>query len=141
MRIPSIFFVAFLLLSPGWLAAGDHYDEAAALLRPRIPIMERYLKVAETSNDPNEIAQAMNDLADAMDAIAPRIKTLSRQHPGMEAEAAIPPRYNALEKRLQSLMRRFIASYPRVLPFLNYPQVFQANQRVISQLTSVGAEW
>ncbi|MDR0478012.1 MAG: hypothetical protein LBH14_08805 [Desulfobulbaceae bacterium] len=135
------FFIALLLLLPGWLTASDHYDEAAALLRPRIPVMERYLKVAETSNNPDEIAQVMNDLADTMDAIAPKIHELSRQHPGMEAEKAIPPRYNALKKRLQSLMQRFVASYPRVLPFLSYPQVFQANQRVINHLTGVGAEW
>ena len=141
MRIPQMLLVVFLLLSPGWLAAGDHYDEAAALLRPRIPIMERYLKVAETSDNPDEIARAMNKLADAMDAIAPQIKRLSRQHPGMEAEEAIPPRYNALKKRLQSFMGRFVASYPRVLPFLSYPQVFQANQRIITHLTSIGAEW
>jgi len=133
--------VLTLLLSPGWLAAGDHYDEAAALLQPRLPVMEHYLKVAETSNDPDEIAQAMNKLADAMDAIAPKIQRLSRQHPGMEAEEAIPPRYDALKKRLQSLMGRFVASYPRVLPFLAYPQVFQANQRIIANLTSIGAEW
>jgi hypothetical protein len=140
MRFLTTVVLAFLL-SPGWLAASDHYDEAAALLQPRIPVMERYLKVAETSNDADEIAQAMNDLADAMDAIAPKIQRLLRQHPGMEAEEAIPPRYDALKKRLQSLMRRFVASYPRVLPFLTYPQVFQANQRVITQLTSIGAEW
>jgi len=136
-----ITIISIFLLSPGWLAAGDHYDEAAALLQPRIPVMERYLKVAETSNDADEIAQAMNDLADAMDAIAPKIQKLSRQHPGMEAEEAIPPRYNALKKRLQSLMQRFVASYPRVLPFLTYPQVFQANQRVITNLTNIGAQW
>jgi|GEM_PF-6473751 len=140
MRFLITVVLAFLL-SPGWLAAGDHYDEAAALLQPRIPVMERYLKVAETSNDADEIAQAMNDLADAMDAIAPKIQKLSREHPGMEAEEAIPPRYNALKKRLQSLMRRFVASYPRVLPFLTYPQVFQANQRVITNLTNIGAQW
>ena len=136
-----ITIISIFLLLPGWLAAGDHYDEAAALLQPRIPVMERYLKVAETSNDADEIAQAMNDLADAMDAIAPKIQKLSHQHPGMEAEDAIPPRYNALKKRLQSLMQRFVASYPRVLPFLTYPQVFQANQRVITNLTNIGAQW
>jgi hypothetical protein len=133
--------LALLMLSPRLVAAGDHYDEAAALLQPNIPVMERYLKVAETSAKPDEIAQAMNNLADAMDGIAPGIQKLSRQHPGMEAEDAIPPRYTALKKRLQALMRRFVASYPRVLPFLSYPQVFQANQRVITHLTTIGAEW
>lgn len=141
MRIVKMFCLTFLLLLPGWLAAGDHYDEAAALLQPRIPVMEHYLKVVETSNDPDEIAQAMNDLAGAMDTIAPGITKLSREHPGMEAEEAIPPRYNVLKKRLQSLMQRFVSSYPRVFLFLNYPEVFQANQRVITHLTNIGFEW
>ncbi|HBT97388.1 MAG TPA: hypothetical protein DEB25_07060 [Desulfobulbaceae bacterium] len=141
MRFLETAVLALLLLWPGWLLAGDHYDEAAALLQPRIPVMERYLKVAETSSNPDEIAVAMNNLADAMDVIAPKIQRLARQHPGMEAEEDIPPRYAALKKRLQSLVNRFVASYPRVLPFLTYPQVFQANQRVITHLTNIGAEW
>jgi len=85
---------------PGRLAVGDHYDEAAALLQPCILVMERYLRVGETSNDQDEIAEAMNKPADAMDAIAPKITKLSRQYPGIEAAEAIPSRYNALKKRL-----------------------------------------
>ena len=84
-KIVSLLLVLFMFFT-GYSAvdaAVDKYDEAATVLKPYVPALKRYLVVAEKSQDPEEIAQAMNTLSDSMEDLAPKLQRLTKKYPGI----------------------------------------------------------
>ena len=139
-RIMSLIWVA-LLLGGGAVSAlgGDKYDEAAGLVKHYLPVVDHYLAVVEKSNDPVRIAGAMNQLADAAEELAPKVAQLRKKYPELEAEQKVPARYAPLQKQAEARGQRLVQSFARVLPFLQHPQVAQANSRILGIMTRLGA--
>ena len=139
----SLFFIFLLFLSffpfHQYCCAADKYDEAAAVLKPYVPALKKYLSVAETSEKPEEIAGAMNSLSDSMEQLAPKIKRLTAKYPGIENAENLPARHQPFKNELVSLTERFTQSYLRIMPFMLNPQLQQANSRMLKILGSVGA--
>ena len=138
--------IALLVLSILWLLpvygfSADKYDEAAVVLKPYIPAMKRYLKVAENTDNPLELAIAMNQLCDKMEELVPKVRQLSKKYPGLEYEQRIPVRHIQFRNELELLMQRFTQSYVRIIQHIGDPQVGKANARMIGILASVGATW
>ncbi len=138
--------IALLVLSilwflPGYGFSADKYDEAAGVLKPYIPAMKRYLNVVENTDNPQELAIAMNQLCDKMEELAPKVRRLSKKYPGLEYEQRIPVRHMEFRNELKLLMQRFTQSYVRIIPHIGDPQVRKANARMLGILASVGATW
>ncbi len=138
--------IALLVLSILWLLpvygfSADKYDEAAGVLKPYIPAMKRYLNVAENTDNPLELAIAINQLCDKMEELAPKIRRLSKKYPGLEYEQRIPVRHMQFRNELELLMQRFTQSYVRIIPHIGDLQVRKANARMLGILASVGATW
>lgn len=140
-KIVSLLLVLFMFFT-GYSAvdaAVDKYDEAATVLKPYVPALKRYLVVAEKSQDPEEIAQAMNTLSDSMEDLAPKLQRLTKKYPGIENAENLPARHVPFKNELVGLMDRFTQSYVRLLPLMTYPQIRQANSRMLNIMSSVGA--
>ena len=137
----ALLVLSILWLLPGYGFSADKYDEAAGVLKPYIPAMKRYLNVAENTDNPLELAIAMNQLCDKMEELAPKVRRLSKKYPGLEYEQRIPVRHMEFRNELELLMQRFTQSYVRIIPHIGDPQVRKANARMLGILTSVGATW
>ena len=137
----ALLVLSILWLLPGYGFSADKYDEAAGVLKPYIPAMKRYLKVAENTDNPLELAIAMNQLCDKMEELVPKVRQLSKKYPGLEYEQRIPVRHIQFRNELELLMQRFTQSYVRIIQHIGDPQVRKANARMIGILSSVGATW
>ena len=137
----ALLVLSILWLLPGYGFSADKYDEAAGVLKPYIPAMRRYLNVVENTDNPQELAIAMNQLCDKMEELAPKVRRLSKKYPGLEYEQRIPVRHMEFRNELKLLMQRFTQSYVRIIPHIDDPQVRKANARMLGILASVGATW
>ena len=137
----ALLVLSILWLLPGYGFSADKYDEAAGVLKPYIPAMKRYLNVVENTDNPQELAIAMNQLCDKMEELAPKVRRLSKKYPGLEYEQRIPVRHMEFRNELELLMQRFTQSYVRIIPHMGDPQVQKANARMLGIMASVGATW
>lgn len=123
----------------GRAVAADKYDEAAGLAKQYLPVVDRYLAVVEKTNDPVRIAAAINQLADAAEELAPKVEQLRKKYPELETEQKVPARYVPLQQRAEALGGRLLQSFTRVLALAKYPQVAEANARIIGVMARLGA--
>ena len=137
----ALLVLSILWLLPGYGFSADKYDEAAGVLKPYIPAMKRYLNVVENTDNPQELAIAINQLCDKMEELAPKVRRLSKKYPGLEYEQRIPVRHMEFRNELELLMQRFTQSYVRIIPLIGDPQVRKANARMLGIMASVGATW
>ena len=133
----ALLVLSILWLLPGYGFSADKYDEAAGVLKPYIPAMKRYLNVVENTDNPQELAIAMNQLCDKMEELAPKVRRLSKKYPGLEYEQRIPVRHMEFRNELELLMQRFTQSYVRIIPHMGDPQVQKANARMLGIMASV----
>jgi hypothetical protein len=138
IRKAFVFTWILLLFSAAGSQGSDKYDEAANLLKHYLPALEKYLGTVEKTGDPGDMARAINQLADSLEDLAPKMKKLSEKYPELEAEQTVPARYAGLKTRTEALGQRFFQSFTRIMPFLEHPEVKKANGRLMGIMASMG---
>lgn len=136
----SLASIVLMLLFALTCRAGDKYEEAREVYEEYVPAMEKYLDAVDKTENPQDLAKAINTFANRMEVLAPKIKRLNEKYPELANDQAAPQEYADLDKKSEALGARFAQSFTRIMPYMEDPQVMAANERLTGIMETMGAE-
>ena len=120
--------------------AGNKYEEARDVYEDYVPVIEKYLDTVEKTQNPKELARAINVFTDSMEGLVPKIRNLTEKYPELVNEESIPPEYADLVENANVLGGRFAMSFARIAPFLADPEVEKANERLMVVMAEMAGQ-
>lgn len=106
------------------------YSEVIEVNEKYIELLETYTSDLERAGGASDVADAMHELADGLEVVLPEMKKLMGKYPELKNEDKQPERVKALTQKAAEVAKQFVGSMTKVMPYMNDPEVRQAQERI-----------
>ncbi len=132
MKPIAMLFCCIVLAGAMFTACGSKvdYSEVIEVNEKYIELLETYTSNLDSAGGASDVADAMHELADGLEVVLPEMKKLMGKYPELKNEAKQPERIKALTQKATEVAQQFIGSMAKVMPYMNDPEVRQAQERI-----------
>ncbi len=106
------------------------YSEVIEVNERYIDLLETYVGNLDKAGDATDVADALHELADGLEVLVPEMKKIMGKYPELKNEDQQPERVKALTQKSAEVAKQFIGSMTKVMPYMNDPQVREAQERI-----------
>ncbi len=124
----------FLVLGCG----GGQYADVIKINHQFIAAMEDFSVAANGVENAKGAAAALNDMADTMEILMPKMKALSEKYPELQKQEELPEKLQALQDEAAAAGQKFSQSLMRLMPYMGNPDVQKAQIRVTEAMGQIG---
>lgn len=128
--VKKLALVLFSLLVVVFIGCGGKYSDAVEVNEAFLDVMLDYTDGLEKADNAGKIAEAMNEFADRMTVLGPRMKKISEKYPQLKDEKNQPEELKKLRKKGDELEKKFSESFMKTMQYMNDPEVQKAQQRL-----------
>lgn len=128
-----ICFIGFFLMLTG--CGGGKYGDVLKLNQEYMDLMETYITDLEKADNTKEIAKAMNNFADGLEILMPKMKKLSEKYPELKDKDNPPEELKESQKEAEELGEKIVGSFMKIMPYMEDPEVQKAQQRLSMIMT------
>jgi uncharacterized coiled-coil DUF342 family protein len=125
---PVMCFLIVLFFMNG--CGGSKYSDAIKLNVQYIGLMEMYIADLDKADNAKEVAKAINQYADGLEKIWPQMKKMSEKYPELKEKDNPPEELKASQKEAESVGRKMIGTYQKIMPYMGDPEVKEAQERI-----------
>lgn len=122
------------------VGCGEKYGDAIDVREDFINLMSRYIDDIDKADNAKAVASAMNNYADGVAKLAPRIREINKKYPELKDPDNQPEEFQKATKAQEEVMARFGSTFMKTMPYMNDPEVRQAQQRITLAMQSMGDE-
>ncbi len=123
--VPTLLVLAVLTM----LGCGK-YSDAIQLNRQYIDLMDQYLSDLDESGSAADVAKAMNDYADELEVLWPKMQAVSEKYPELKDRSNQPEEMKASQQEVEEVAKRFGSSMMKVMPYMRDAEVRKAQKRL-----------
>ena len=135
MRKAYLFLsLLFLLTSSAWGA--DSYEEERRTLEEMTKVMESYIVALESSDAVEAMVKAINDLAQRLEALIPKMSEMAEKHPDWGDKPPLELQ-KTMERYVEVAKKFFAESLQKTVQFANKFQDDQPLQEAFGKLNLV----
>ncbi len=129
-----IFLSSLMFLFVG---CSEKYSDAVEVNQDFIAVMNNYIDNLEKADSAKKIAGAMDEFADAMTKIGPRLKAVSEKYPELKDENNQPEVFKKIQKESEEMQKRFSTSFMKTMQYMQDPAVQKAHQRIAAAMQAM----
>jgi hypothetical protein len=104
------------------------YADAVQANEQYINLVETYVADMEKAGDAKDVARAMNQFADGMEKLFPKMRKIAEKYPELKDRDDIPPELKDLQQRAQAVAAKMGGAMIKVGPYMNDPEVQKAQK-------------
>ena len=131
-------FLILICLTPFFSNCGGKYDDAVSLNGEFVEVMGDYVEDLDKADSAKTVAAAMNNFADKMEDLGPRLKEMAQKYPELNDPKNLPDELRASQKKSEELGRQMAGSMMKMMQFMTSPEVQAAQQRMSQAMGSMG---
>ncbi|MFP4445075.1 MAG: hypothetical protein ACLFPD_02355 [Desulfosudaceae bacterium] len=120
------------------IGCGGKYSDVIEVNQKFIQLMSAYVKAVDKVDNAGDAAAAINELADGMEKLSPRMKDLQKKYPELRTAEDLPEEIQMSEQEMETVSRDFGASFMKLAPYTSDPEVQQAQQRLSQVMSGLG---
>jgi hypothetical protein len=113
---------------------GGSYSDAIEVNQDFVDAMEHYLDGIEKADSGSSMAGVINDYADRIDKLAPRMKEIAAKYPEWKDHSKIPEALKPLSEKAESLSNRMAGSFMKAMKYMQDPDVQAAQKRLADSM-------
>lgn len=129
--------LALVFLSVG---CGGKYSDIIKLNKEFAKLMEAYVTAMEKVAGPKDAAAAINDFADGMEPLVPRMKAVHKKYPEFKGSETLPKEVEQSQQETEAIGRRYAESFMKMMPYMADPEVQVAQMRLSKVMSQMGEE-
>jgi hypothetical protein len=99
--------------------------------------MNNYVDQLEKADSAKKIAAAMDEFADAMTKLGPKMKEVAEKYPELKDEKNQPDAFKKIHKESEVMQKRFSGSFMKTMQYMTDPKVQQAQQRIAAAMRTM----
>lgn len=132
-----LLFLILISMIPFFSNCGGKYDDVVSMNDQFVEVMEDYLQDLDKADSPKAVAAAMNDFADKMEDLGPKLKEMAQKYPELNDPKNLPDELRANQKKAEELGQRMAGSMMKMMQFMTSPEVQAAQQRMAQSMGSM----
>ncbi len=134
MRMPLECLLVSMLLISG---CGQHkYSDAKQANEQYINLAETYVADLDKAGDAKDVARAMNQFANGMEKLLPKMKKIAEKYPELKDKNATPPELKDLDSRSQTVATKMGSAMMKIMPYMDDPEVQKARKHFEEVMTN-----
>lgn len=111
-------------------ACGGKYDDAVDVQEDFIDLAADYVDEMDAADSAEKVAAAMNNYAEGMTELAPRIREINEKYPELRDPETVPEKLKTTTEEQKELMRDVSSSFMKAMPYMQNPEVQAAQKRI-----------
>ena len=129
-KMVIVLFLSFLTMSFLIIGCGDKYSDAKKVSEEYIALMEGYIADLDKVSNTKDAVRAMNQFADGMEDLWPRMQKLSEKYPEIKDKSNPPEELKETQKRADEMGLKMAGSMMKLMPYMRDPEVRKAQNRL-----------
>jgi hypothetical protein len=106
------------------------YADAKKINQEYIDLLEAYITGLDKADNANAAAKAINNFADGLEDLWPRMQKLSEKYPELKDSSNTPEELKESQKKADEMGLKMASSMMKVMPFMADPKVQKAQERL-----------
>jgi hypothetical protein len=116
---------------------GSKYADSIEVNDKFVQLMEDYVNALEQATSADQVAKAMNEFADGVEVIGPKIKEMAKKYPELRNPGNLPEALQTSQKRVEEVGKKMAGSFMKIMPYMRDPAVQEAQRRVSTAMASM----
>jgi len=129
--------VLLSLLMIVFIGCGGKYSDAVEVNEEFLDVMIDYVDGLEKADNAGKIADAMNEFADRMAVLGPKMKKISEKYPELKDQNSQPEAFKKLRKKSEEMEKKFSGSFMKTMKYMKDPEVRKAQQRLSAAMQTM----
>ena len=129
-KMVIVLFLSFLTMSFLIIGCGDKYSDAKKVSEEYIALVEAYIADLDKVSNTKDAVRAMNQFADGMEDLWPRMQKLSEKYPEIKDKSNPPEELKETQKRADEMGLKMAGSMMKLMPYMRDPEVRKAQNRL-----------
>ncbi|MDA3896360.1 MAG: hypothetical protein PF482_09455 [Desulfobacteraceae bacterium] len=138
MKKTLIVLLSFLMIAV--IGCGGKYSDAVAVNESFLDAMIDYTDSLEKSDTAGKVADAMNEFADRMEVLGPKMKKISEKYPELKDPENQPEEFKQLRQKSDEMEKHFAGSFMKTMKYMGDPEVRKAQQRFSAAMQTMMTE-
>jgi hypothetical protein len=112
-------------------ACGGGGDNPESVMDEYFGAFEAFINDIESANSADEIVAGLNNMADAMQKLKPRMEAMQKKYPELKGmkEGKMPEKFKKYEERLKELMPKMMGLFGKIAQYGSDPKVVEAQKK------------
>lgn len=120
------------------IACGGKYSDAEKVYTEFTNAMEVYLQDLEKADDADTVASAIEDFADEMEELTPRMKEINAKYPELKDPNNVPEKLKPIKERSDKMALQMAGTFMKAMKYMEDEKVKTAFNRLGKVMTSIG---
>lgn len=114
-------------------------NDPKSVMGEYLTIMDGYIENMEKAESAEQVAAAMNECAERMEAIIPRMKAMMEAHPELKTMRGenLPDEFSEFSERIKAMGPRMMGLMGKLMQYGNDPVVKEANRKFQEAMSSL----
>lgn len=138
MRVKLIVGMILIGLVAVLIACGGKYADAEKVFTEFADAMDVYLQDLEEAKDADATAKAINEFADVMEGLAPRMQKISAKYPELKDPENTPEKLKPIKERSDKTAMKMAGTFMKAMQHMKNPEVNAAFTRLGKVMSSMG---
>lgn len=118
--------LAFTLLACG----ASPENQAIKLNAEFVALTEAYVAELDEAGDAKSVAKAMNNYADGLERVMPKMRELSEKHPELKDQTKYSDELKAAQKESEAVAQKMVGTFMKTMQHSRDPEVKAAQERI-----------
>jgi hypothetical protein len=134
MKSALVAVVGLLAVTFTLTGCADKYADVKKSQSEFVKITNAYVADLDKVSSAKGAAKAMNNYADQLEKLMPKMKQLSEKYPEIK-DSKVPSELMEMEKETEAAAFKMAGSFMKLMPYMNDPKVMEAQQRMASVMS------
>jgi hypothetical protein len=134
MKSALVAVVGLLAVTFTLTGCADKYADVKKSQSEFVKITNAYVADLDKVSSAKSAAKAMNNYADQLEKLMPKMKQLSEKYPEIK-DSKVPSELMEMEKETEAAAFKMAGSFMKLMPYMNDPKVMEAQQRMASVMS------
>ena len=112
-------------------ACGGKYSDAVEVQEDFIALAGDFVDAMDSADSSDKVAAAMNNYADGLEDLMPRLREISEKYPELKNPDQVPEKLAQTAEEHQAVMQKVGSSFMKAMPYMGNPDVQQAQERIV----------
>jgi phage shock protein A len=128
-KLFSLLLVGLFLLA---YACGGGGDDPKSVMNDYFDAMDEFLSDMEKAASADEVVAALNEAADTLKKLKPRMMALEEKYPELKnmGQGKLPEEFKEIEERMKKLMPKMMGLFGKIAKYAADPKVIEAQKRM-----------
>jgi hypothetical protein len=134
MKSALVAVVGLLAVTFTLTGCADKYADVKKSQSEFVKITNAYVADLDKVSSAKSAAKAMNNYADQLEKLMPKMKQLSEKYPEIK-DSKVPSELMEMEKETEAAAFKMAGSFMKLMPYMNDPKVMEAQKRIASVMS------